>query len=61
MRAHSASRCESTVLVVEDEPDIVALLRDFLGDAGFGVLAAGDARGAVALLDERGSTACCST
>ena len=32
-----------TVLVVEDDPDIVALLRDFLEDAGFGVVVAGDA------------------
>jgi DNA-binding response OmpR family regulator len=37
----------STVLVVEDEPDIVALLRDFLVDAGFEALAAGDAPGAL--------------
>jgi DNA-binding response OmpR family regulator len=37
----------ATVLVVEDEPDIVALLRDFLEDAGFEALAAGD--GAAAL------------
>src|SRR6476659_8234473 len=36
-----------TVLVVEDDPDIVALLRDFLDDAGFGVLVAGDADGAL--------------
>jgi DNA-binding response OmpR family regulator len=39
-----------TVLVVEDDPDIVALLRDFLDDAGFGVLVAGDADGALATL-----------
>jgi DNA-binding response OmpR family regulator len=32
-----------TVLVVEDEPDIVALLRDFLADGGFEALTAGDA------------------
>ena len=44
---------EPTVLVVEDEPDIVALLRDFLGVAGFGVLTAGDATTAVELLDEQ--------
>ncbi len=44
---------EPTVLVVEDEPDIVALLRDFLGVAGFGVLTAGDAATAVELLDEQ--------
>jgi DNA-binding response OmpR family regulator len=40
----------STVLVVEDEPDIVALLRDFLVDAGFQALAAGDAQGALRAL-----------
>jgi DNA-binding response OmpR family regulator len=43
----------ATVLVVEDEPDIVALLSDFLDDAGFGVLVAGDAEEALTLLDER--------
>ena len=32
-----------TVLVVEDEAEIVALLRDFLDVAGFGVVVAGDA------------------
>jgi len=36
-----------TVLVVEDDPDIVALLRDFLDDAGFGVLVAGNAEDAL--------------
>ena len=41
-----------TVLVVEDEPEIAALLRDFLDDAGFGVLVAGDAEEALAVLDE---------
>ncbi len=41
----------STVLVVEDEPDIVALLRDFLIDAGFEALAAGDAQGALRALE----------
>jgi len=41
------------VLVVEDEPDIAALLRDFLDDAGFGVLIAGDAEEALTVLDER--------
>src|SRR5205085_946928 len=44
---------EPTVLVVEDEPDIVALLRDFLGVAGFDVLTAGDAAAALELLDQR--------
>jgi DNA-binding response OmpR family regulator len=41
---------QPTVLVVEDEPDIVALLRDFLGVAGFDVLTAGDAAAAVEAL-----------
>src|SRR5918995_5917391 len=41
----------STVLVVEDEPDIVALLRDFLVDAGFEAVAARDARGALRALE----------
>jgi DNA-binding response OmpR family regulator len=40
-----------SVLVVEDEPDIAALLRDFLDVAGFEVLLAGDAEGALAVLD----------
>src|SRR4051812_18060991 len=40
-----------TVLVVEDEPDIVALLRDFLSVAGFGVATAGGARAALQTLD----------
>jgi DNA-binding response OmpR family regulator len=44
---------QSTVLVVEDEPDIVALLRDFLTDAGFAVLTAGDAAAALGLLAEK--------
>jgi DNA-binding response OmpR family regulator len=41
------------VLVVEDEPDIAALLRDFLDDAGFGVLVAGDVEEALTVLDEQ--------
>ena len=44
---------QSTVLVVEDEPDIVALLRDFLSVAGFGVATAGDAEAALRVLDAR--------
>jgi DNA-binding response OmpR family regulator len=44
---------QPTVLVVEDEPDIVALLRDFLDVAGFGVLTAGDAAAAVDALAEQ--------
>src|SRR5919198_1241174 len=43
-----------TVLLVEDEPDIVALLTDFLAVEGFGVLAAGDVFGAIAALDRNG-------
>src|SRR3954465_6012901 len=40
----------ATVLLVEDEPDIVGLLPDFLAVEGFGVVAADDARGAIAAL-----------
>src|SRR5919197_4573284 len=43
-----------TVLLVEDEPDIVALLTDFLAVEGFGVVAAADAPGAIAALDRNG-------
>ena len=43
---------QPTVLVVEDEPEIVALLRDFLFVAGFCVLSAGDAAAAGAELAE---------
>jgi DNA-binding response OmpR family regulator len=43
----------STVLVVEDEPEIVALLRDFLSVAGFGVLTAGDASTALDALGDQ--------
>jgi DNA-binding response OmpR family regulator len=43
-----------TVLLVEDDPEIVGLLTDFLAVEGFGVLAAGDAPGAVAALDRDG-------
>ena len=41
-----------TVLVVEDEPDIVDLLRDFLDVAGFAVVVAGDVAEAMTVLDE---------
>src|SRR4051794_21186086 len=44
---------QRTVLVVEDEPDIVALLRAFLTVAGFGVATAGGARAALQTLDTR--------
>lgn len=43
-----------TVLLVEDEPDIVALLTDFLAVEGFGVLAAADAHDAIAAFDRSG-------
>ena len=43
-----------TVLLVEDEPEIVGLLTDFLAVEGFGVVAAGDAPGAIAALDRNG-------
>src|SRR3954468_5566073 len=42
---------QPTVLVVEDEPDIVALLRDFLSVAGFGVATAGGPEAALETLD----------
>jgi len=41
----------STVLLVEDEPEIVGLLTDFLAVDGFGVISAADAGGAIAALD----------
>jgi DNA-binding response OmpR family regulator len=41
---------QRTVLVVEDEPDIVALLRDFLSVAGFGVATAGGEQAALEAL-----------
>jgi two-component system alkaline phosphatase synthesis response regulator PhoP len=37
----------ATILVVDDEPQIVRLVRDHLEAAGFSVLEAGDGRGAV--------------
>jgi DNA-binding response OmpR family regulator len=37
----------ATVLLVEDEPEIVGLLTDFLAVEGFGVVAADDAPGAI--------------
>jgi DNA-binding response OmpR family regulator len=42
-----------TVLLVEDEPEIVGLLTDFLAVEGFGVIAAGDAQRAIAAMDGR--------
>src|SRR5436190_425710 len=41
----------ATVLLVEDEPEIVGLLTDFLAVEGFGVVAAGDAPGAIDALE----------
>jgi DNA-binding response OmpR family regulator len=38
-----------TILVVDDEPKIVTLVRDYLERAGFGVLAATDGRSALSL------------
>jgi DNA-binding response OmpR family regulator len=43
----------STVLLVEDEPEIVGLLTDFLAVEGFGVIAASDAARAIAAMDGR--------
>jgi DNA-binding response OmpR family regulator len=42
-----------TVLLVEDEPEIVGLLADFLAVEGFGVIAAVDAPGAIEALGGR--------
>ncbi len=44
----------STVLLVEDEPEIVGLLTDFLVVEGFGVVAAGDAPTAIDALERKG-------
>ncbi len=43
---------EARVLVVDDEPEIVELMRDFLEAAGFGVLAAGCGEDAIAVLQQ---------
>ena len=42
-----------TILVVDDEPRIAALVRDYLEHAGFAVLVAGDGRNALALARSR--------
>src|SRR4051794_1751854 len=42
----------ATVLVVDDEPEIVELMRDFLEAAGFGVLVAGRGEDAMAVLKQ---------
>ena len=42
-----------TILVVDDEPGIASLVRDYLEHAGFAVLVAGDGRNALALARSR--------
>jgi DNA-binding response OmpR family regulator len=42
-----------TILVIEDEPQIASLVRDYLEHAGFAVLAAGDGSGGLALARAR--------
>src|SRR3954471_9590314 len=42
-----------TILVVDDEPKIVTLARDYLEHAGFSVLTTGDGRDAVATVRQR--------
>jgi two-component system, OmpR family, alkaline phosphatase synthesis response regulator PhoP len=42
-----------TILVVDDEPRIAALVRDYLEQAGFAVLVAGDGRNALVLARSR--------
>ncbi len=42
-----------TILVVDDEPKIVQLARDYLEHAGFGVLTASDGPGALAMARSR--------
>src|SRR4051812_4559125 len=49
-RARDTCRVQ-TVLLVEDEPEIVALLTDFLAVEGFGVVAAADVAGALEHVD----------
>ena len=51
---HTALMGDQTVLLVEDEPEIVELLTDFLAVEGFGVVAAGDVPGAVDALNRNG-------
>lgn len=43
---------DRTVLVVDDDPSIVELMRDFLEAEGFHVLGAGDTRQATALMEQ---------
>ena len=42
-----------TILVIEDEPQIASLVRDYLEHAGFAVLTAGDGAGGLALARAR--------
>ena len=42
-----------TILVVEDEPQIAGIVRDYLEHAGFAVIAAGDGAAALALVRAR--------
>src|SRR5260221_11757151 len=51
---HTPLMSAPTVLLVEDDPEIVGLLTDFLAVEGFGVLAAGDMPGAIAAFDSNG-------
>jgi DNA-binding response OmpR family regulator len=44
---------QATILVVDDEGDIVSLMRDFLEAEGYAVVSASDGPGALAALDER--------
>jgi CheY-like chemotaxis protein len=45
-------QCPTDVLVVDDEPEIVALIRDVLGDEGYGVRVAGSGMAALAAVEE---------
>ena len=48
--AHSEAKTAPTVLVVEDEELVRALISEYLQDCGYKVLEAGDAREAISLL-----------
>jgi DNA-binding response OmpR family regulator len=50
-RARGRLAAVSTVLLVEDEPEIVGLLGDFLAVEGFGVVSAADPRAAIDALE----------
>ena len=51
----------TTVLLVEDDAEIVALLGDFLAVEGFGVVSAADSGGAIDALSSTRSRAWSST